>query len=212
MKNYSTTKHHGLMVMEDSKKLEQLDKKLKKLEKDFKIREVDITFKEEKLHFKQIRSSRDAYAFIRDVMFKDMEIQEHMIVLFMDHSNTITGYYRHSKGTINSTSVDIEVILAVAIKTLSKAMIVSHNHPSGNKKPSEADKRMTKQLKQAAAIFGISVLDHVIATADGYYSFADHGERSLSGLSGKASKKGLSGPSKPGDKLEYAAIYLATEL
>ena len=70
---------------------------------------------------------------------------------------------------------------------------------------------MTKQLKQAAQIFGISVLDHVIATADGYYSFADHGERSLSGLSGKASK-GLSGPSKPGDKLEYAAINLATEL
>ena len=100
------------MVMEDSKKLDTLDKKLKKLEKDFKIREVDITFKEEKLHFKQIRSSRDAYAFIRDVMFKDMEIQEHMIVLFMDHSNTITGYHRHSKGTINSTSVDIEVILA----------------------------------------------------------------------------------------------------
>ena len=212
MKNYSTTKHHGLMVMEDSKKLEELNKKLKKLEKDFKIREVDITFKEEKLHFKQVRSSADAYKFIRDVMFKDLEIQEHFIVLFMDHSNTITGYYRHTKGTINSTNVDIEVILAVAIKTLSKAMIVSHNHPSGNKRPSEADKRMTKQLKQAASIFGISLLDHIIATKDGHYSCADNGERSLSGLSGGKSKKGLSGPTTPGDKLEYAAINLATEL
>jgi hypothetical protein len=71
---------------------------------------------------------------------------------------------------------------------------------------------MTKQLKQAASIFGISLLDHIIATKDGHYSFADNGERSLSGLSGKASKKGLSGPSKPGDKLEYAALNLATEL
>ncbi|HAP69220.1 MAG TPA: DNA repair protein [Flavobacteriales bacterium] len=212
MKNYSTTKHHGLMVMEDSKKLDTLNKKLKKLEKDFKIREVDITFKEEKLHFKQVRSSADAYKFIRDVMFKDLEIQEHFIVLFMDHSNTITGYYRHTKGTINSTNVDIEVILAVAIKTLSKAMIVSHNHPSGQKRPSEADRRMTKQLKQAAQIFGISVLDHVIATKDGYYSFADHGEQSLNGLSGGKEKKGLAGPSKPGDKLEYSALNLATEL
>lgn len=212
MKNYSTTKHHGLMVMEDSKKLDTLNKKLKKLEKDFKIREVDITFKEEKLHYKQIRSSRDAYEFIRDVMFKDLEVQEHFIVLFMDHSNTITGYYRHSKGTINSTQVDIEVILAVAIKTLSKAMIVSHNHPSGQKRPSEADRRMTKQLKQAAQIFGISVLDHVIATKDGYYSFADHGEKSLNGLSGGKEKKGLAGPAKPGDNLEYAALNLATEL
>lgn len=212
MKKYNTTKHHGLMVMEDAKKIDTLDKKLKKLEKDFKIREVDITFKEEKLHFKQIRSSSDAYKFVRDVLFKDLEIQEHFIVLFMDHSNTITGYYRHTKGTINSTSVDIEVILAVAIKTLSKAMIVSHNHPSGNKNPSEADRRMTKQLKQAASIFGISVLDHIIATKDNYYSFADNGERSLSGLTGANSKKGLSGPITTGDKLEYAALNLATKL
>jgi DNA repair protein RadC len=211
MKKYDIPNHHGLMVMEDSKKLNELDKKLKKLEKDFKIREIDITFKEEKLAYKQVRSSHDAYAFIRDVMFKDLEIQEHMIVLFMDHSNTITGFYRHSKGTINSTSVDIEVILAVAIKTLSKAMIVSHNHPSGNLRPSEADKRMTKQLKQAAQIFGISVLDHIIATKDGYYSFADQGERSLRGLSGKDGKA-LSGTQKPGDNLEYAALNLATEL
>lgn len=212
MKQYSTTKHHGLMVMEDSKKLNELDKKLKKLEKDFKVREIDITFKEEKLQFKQIRSSNDAYAFVRDVMFKDLEIQEHLIVLFMDHNNNITGYYRHSKGTINSTIVDIEVILAVAIKTLSKAMIVSHNHPSGNKRPSEADKNMTAKLKQGAQVFGITLLDHIIATTDGYYSFADNGERSLNGLSGGKPKKGLSGPTTPGDKLEYAALNLATEL
>ncbi|HCD47954.1 MAG TPA: DNA repair protein [Cryomorphaceae bacterium] len=209
MKTYNTPKHHGLMVMENGKKLDELDKKLKKLEKDFKIREVDITFKEEKLQFKQIRSSRDAYRFIHDVLYKDIEIQEHFIVLFMDQSNTIIGYYRHSKGTINSTSVDVQVIIAVAIKTLSKSMIISHNHPSGNKTPSEADRRMTKQLKQAAQIFGISVLDHIVATKNDYYSFADNGERSLSGLPGAKAKRGLSGPQKPGDELEYAALNYA---
>ena len=93
MKNYSTTKHHGLMVMEDSKKLDTLNKKLKKLEKDFKIREVDITFKEEKIAFNQVRSSRDAYNFIKDVLFDGMEVQEHFVVLFLSQSNQIIGYY-----------------------------------------------------------------------------------------------------------------------
>ena len=106
------------MVMEDSKKLDTLDKKLKKLEKDFKIREW-ISHSKRRSCISSNSLLKDAYAFIR------IDVQrhgnpEHMIVLFMDHSNTITGYYRHSKGTINSTSVDIEVILAVAIKTLSK--------------------------------------------------------------------------------------------
>jgi DNA repair protein RadC len=59
-------------------------------------------------------------------------------------------------------------------------MIIAHNHPSGNKTPSEADRRMTKKLKEACALLEISILDHVICTADEYYSFADNGERSLS--------------------------------
>jgi DNA repair protein RadC len=210
MKKYTMPSHTGLMVMESTKSLEALDKKLSALRKDFEIREIDITFKEQKLHFRNVRSSRDAYEFIKDVIFEGMEIQEHFVVLFMDQSGAITGFYRHSKGTINSTQVDIQLVMAIAIKTLAKGMIISHNHPSGNKQPSEADRQMTKRLKQAATLFGISLLDHLVVTKDEFYSFADHGDSSLRGLSGKG--RGLGAAPKKGDELEYASLSLASEL
>jgi DNA repair protein RadC len=207
VKPYIIPKHHGTIVL-DGVDLNDLDAKMKTLQKEFTVREIDITFKEEKIAFNQVRSSKDAYQFIKDVLFEGMEIQEHFVVLFLSQSNQIIGYYRHSKGTINSTQVDIELVMAVAIKSLSKAMIVSHNHPSGNKEPSEADRTMTKRLKQAAALFDISVLDHVIVTNEDYYSFADSGERSLSGLPGRTFN-GLTGPANPGDELEFDALNYA---
>lgn len=180
MKRYNIPSHAGTIVL-DGVDLNELELQLSDIERDFKVREIDITFKEEKLYDNQVRQSSDAYKFIKDVIFDGMEIQEHFVVLYMNQANRITGYYKHSKGTINSTQVDIEIITAVAIKTLSKAMIISHNHPSGNTRPSEADRRMTKRLKEAASMFDISVLDHIICTADNYYSFADNSEGSLSG-------------------------------
>jgi DNA repair protein RadC len=209
MKTYHIPAHHGTIVL-DGVDLNDLEAKMRTLEKEFTVREIDITFKEEKIAFNKVSSSRDAYKFIKDVLFEGMEIQEHFVVLFLSQSNQIIGYYRHSKGTINSTQVDIELVMAVAIKTLSKAMILSHNHPSGNKNPSEADRRMTKKLKQAAALFDISVLDHVIATNDGYYSFADEGEQSLAGLS--TGPRALNGPNQPGDELEFDALNYAANL
>jgi len=209
MKTYHIPAHHGTIVL-DGVDLNDLEAKMRTLEKEFTVREIDITFKEEKIAFNKVSSSRDAYKFIKDVLFEGMEIQEHFVVLFLSQSNQIIGYYRHSKGTINSTQVDIELVMAVAIKTLSKAMILSHNHPSGNKNPSEADRRMTKKLKQAAALFDISVLDHVIATNNGYYSFADEGEQSLAGLS--TGPRTLNGPNLPGDELEFDALNYAANL
>lgn len=180
MNTYHIPRHSGTIVL-DGVDLKELELQLSDIERDFKVREIDITFKEEKFFDNQVRSSKDAYRFIKDVLFEGLEVQEHFVVLYMNQANRITGYYKHSKGTINSTQVDIQIITAVAIKTLSKAMIVSHNHPSGNTKPSEADRRMTRRLKQAAALFDISVLDHIICTTGSFYSFADNHEGSLSG-------------------------------
>lgn len=208
IKPYKIPSHHGTIVL-DGVDLNELDSKLKTLKKEFQVREIDITFKKEKIAYNRVGSSSDAYKFIKDVLYDGMEVQEHFVVLFMSQSNQIIGYYRHSKGTINSTQVDIELILAVAIKTLSKAMIVSHNHPSGNKNPSDADRRMTKKLKQAAAVFNISVLDHIIATSNDYYSFADSGERSLSGLDNTSD---LGCPEKPGYNLEFDSLNYAANL
>lgn len=181
MKYYQLKKGAGTFVL-NGHGMEELSEKLHEVKRDFVVREIDLTFSKEKLFSNQVRASTDAYKFIREVIFEGLEVQEHFIVLYMNHANRITGYYKHSKGTINSTQVDIQIIAAVALKTLSKAMIISHNHPSGNTEPSEADRRMTRRLRDAVKAFDIAVLDHIIATKNSYYSFADNNESSLGSL------------------------------
>jgi len=75
--------------------------------------------------------------------------------------------------------------VAVALKTLAKSVIISHNHPSGNLQPSEADRVLTKRIKEALKLFDVSLLDHIIVTREGYFSFAERGETSLKGTGSK---------------------------
>ncbi len=161
--------------------MKDLNKQIQDIEHEFRVKEIDLTFKEERLIFTSITSSKDAYKFVKEVIFDGVEIQEHFIVLYMNHGNKVIGYYKHTKGTINSTQVDVEMIVAVGIKTLAKSVILSHNHPSGNKEPSQSDRDLTKKVKQAFKVFDINVLDHIIATKNEYYSFADNSDSSLSG-------------------------------
>jgi len=177
------------MFVFDGAELKDLDKQIKDIEKDFRVKEVDLTFKEERLIYNTIKSSQDAYNFVKEIIGDGIEIQEHFIVLYMNHANKVIGYYRHTKGTINSTQVDIEMIVAVALKVLAKALILSHNHPSGNNQPSQQDKDLTKKIKAACKYFDIAVLDHIIATKNEYYSFADNADPSLSGAKEKEAGK-----------------------
>jgi DNA repair protein RadC len=177
------------MFVFDGAELKDLDKQIKDIEKDFRVKEVDLTFKEERLIYNTIKSSQDAYNFVKEIIGDGIEIQEHFIVLYMNHANKVIGYYRHTKGTINSTQVDIEMIVAVALKVLAKALILSHNHPSGNVNPSKQDQELTKKIKAACKYFDIAVLDHIIATKNEYHSFADNADPSLSGAKEKDSGK-----------------------
>lgn len=94
----------------------------------------------------------------------------------MNNGNKVKGIYELSKGGITGVSVDLRLLFAVVLKSLSVGIILCHNHPSGTLKPSEADKDITKKIKAAAKLLDISVLDHIIITPDGeYYSFADNG-------------------------------------
>jgi len=127
-----------------------------------------------------IRSSRDAYKEFRSYYGADIHHKEAFLIMFMNQANHIICIDTDTIGTINQTTVEITSILRKALAIGCKSMIIAHNHPSGNKTPSEADRRMTKRLKQACDLLEISILDHVICTADEYYSFADNGERSLS--------------------------------
>ncbi|WP_306551061.1 JAB domain-containing protein [Daejeonella sp.] len=80
-----------------------------------------------------------------------------------------------SKGGITGTIADVRLILSVALKTLASGLILAHNHPSGNLKPSEADKQITSKIRQAAKLLDIELLDHIIISSEGYYSFTDDG-------------------------------------
>lgn len=171
----------------DKDSYDELEKQLDELNAELNVREIEVTFTGERLFFGNVTSSHDAFQFIRDTILKGIEVQEHFVALYLSQANKIIGYYHHSTGTINSTPVDIEIVAAVALKTLAKAVIISHNHPSGNLKPSEADRMLTKRMKEALKLFDIALLDHVIVTREGYYSFADEGDRSLSGVEGKHS-------------------------
>lgn len=104
-----------------------------------------------------------------------IEMQEQVIVLYLNRANKVIGYYRHSTGGVNSTIMDVKLIVSTALKSLSSGIIIAHNHPSGNLKPSEQDIAITNTIKKAVAAVDVSLLDHIIITKDGYYSFADEG-------------------------------------
>lgn len=131
----------------------------------------------------KISSSKDVADFIRNLYEEDsIEVQEVFYVLYLNRRNKIKGYYKHTVGSISETIVDLRIILAAAIKSLSTSIIIAHNHPSGNNKPSDGDIHITKKIREAAKLMDIVLLDSIIITTDNYYSFADEGR--LQGLSG----------------------------
>jgi len=181
--NYKQPKIQPQMVF-DKSTYQDLETQIDELDAEFKIREIEVTFNKEAYFFGQVTSSSDVTNFIRERILKGIEIQEHFIALYLNQANKIIGYYHHSTGTINATMVDTEIVAAVALKTLAKSVIISHNHPSGNLQPSEADRTMTKRIKEALKLFDVMLIDHIIVTKSGYYSFAERDERSLNGIEG----------------------------
>ena len=93
----------------------------------------------------------------------------------MNNSNETTGYFKISQGGITWTLVDIRIVAKYAIENLATGVILAHNHPSGELMPSEADRQITKKIKDALKMFDIQVMDHLILTEQSYYSFADEG-------------------------------------
>lgn len=103
-------------------------------------------------------------------------LQECFKVLLLNNSNKVKGIYQLSQGGITGTLVDIRILFAVILKTLSVAIILTHNHPSGTLQPSSPDKQLTQKIKKAAELLDIKLLDHLIITPNGsYYSFSDEG-------------------------------------
>ena len=142
-----------------------------------KVNEIRISYKEKIAQSPAIKSSADAGKLLFETWDKNtIEVQESFKVLLLNNSNKIKGIYQLSTGGITGTLVDIRILFAVILKSLSVAVILSHCHPSGKLIPSEADKQLTQKIKNAAAFFDVKVLDHLIIVPNGeYYSFADEG-------------------------------------
>jgi DNA repair protein RadC len=97
-------------------------------------------------------------------------------VLFLNQANKVKNFRIMSRGGITGTVVDPRIILKQALDEGATSIVLSHNHPSGNLHPSSADKALTQKIKIAASYFDIKVIDHIIVSDEGHYSFADAGE------------------------------------
>jgi DNA repair protein RadC len=105
----------------------------------------------------------------------EIELKEYFFMILLNRANKVIGYYKLSEGGISGTVVDLRLAFGTALKGLASGIIITHNHPSGNLSPSEEDKRLTKKFVEAGKLLDIAVLDHLIVTNNGYYSFADEG-------------------------------------
>jgi DNA repair protein RadC len=120
-----------------------------------------------------VTSSSDVAAYLQ-ILLKDYR-REVFAVLFLNRANKINHFEIVSEGGITGTVADPRIILKKALEEDAVSIILCHNHPSGSLKPSKSDEELTFKIKEAAKYFDIKVLDHLIVSEDGYYSFADEG-------------------------------------
>lgn len=118
-----------------------------------------------------IQSSKNAYDIMHPIL-ADLRHEE-IWILLLSKSSKVIRKHQVNMGGISTTVVDIRLIMKEALESLASAMILCHNHPSGNKEPSVEDDMITAQLKDAGKIMNIELLDHIIVCDDCYYSYKD---------------------------------------
>ena len=141
------------------------------------IANLELKAKKTPSNFQKVKITSSNYAFqiIKQFYFDDIDIFESFFILCLNRNNQTIAYAKISQGGVAGTVVDIKLIAKYAIDCLASAVILAHNHPSGNLKPSNEDLAITKKVKEGLKILDISVLDHLILTSDGYLSFGDEG-------------------------------------
>lgn len=143
-----------------------------------RVAEVELVYKTKVKPSQRpkIGTVKDCYELLKQLWNENtIEMQEEFKVMLLNRGNKVIGVYEASSGGLTGTVADPRLILAAAIKSLAVSIILSHNHPSGNLKPSRADEELTQKIKVAASYHDIRVIDHIIITSEGYYSFADEG-------------------------------------
>lgn len=138
------------------------------------ISEIKVSYSNDSANKVKITNSKTAYDLVLSHWSDStIEYQEEVKLLLLNRANIVLGIHELSKGGTTGCIVDIKMVLAIALKCNAHGIIVIHNHPSGNLKPSEADKSLTSKLKKACEIVDVNMLDHLIISKDEYYSFSD---------------------------------------
>ena len=134
------------------------------------IKKISLKLSKSKYQRKQINSSQDAADYIRQFYHNNIELYESCFLLLLDQSNTTVGYAKISQGGIAGTVVDIKIICKYVIDSLAQGVIIAHNHPTGNLKPSQDDRVLTEKLASSLKLMDSKLRDHIIITKEGHYS------------------------------------------
>ena len=146
---------------------------------DFMGAEVQLSYRNTVPYKKrtQITNAKEAYKVLLKIHNDDtIDYTASFRVIYLNQSNHVLGCRTISEGGLTSTQSDVRTILQGALLTNAVAIILAHNHPSGNVKPRTEDINTTAKITKAAKLLDISVLDHIIYTRENCYSFADDGE------------------------------------
>jgi len=145
---------------------------------NLKVAEVKLSYKTtvKASDRPQINSSIDVYKVLRENWnFEIIEFIEEFKIIILNRANRVLGIVPISVGGTAGTVADPKVIFVSALKCNSASIILVHNHPSGNLKPSQADLELTRKLKSAGQFLDLPIIEHIILTKDAYFSFADEG-------------------------------------
>lgn len=140
------------------------------------VSEIKISYNPNFTENYRIENSKQTYELMLNGWDENtLQMQEEVKLLLLNRNNRVLGVFQLAKGGLTGCVVDVRIILSIALKTLATGLILVHNHPSGNLKPSKADLDITKKLKNSCDLLDISLLDHLIITKQDYFSFAENG-------------------------------------
>ena len=140
------------------------------------VNEIKLSYSRKGNCERAICSSVDVVDVFREHFDADeMDYRESFFALYLNQANKVLGIKKISECGISSTLVDVRIVMQAALLTNASGIIIAHNHPSGNLKPSGSDIKMTAQIKNACKIMNMNLLDHIILTSDSSTSFADAG-------------------------------------
>lgn len=148
------------------------------MESQYKVCEVKLTYKSKikASEREKILSAENAYKILLSVFDSEtIQYKEFFKVILMNRANKVLGVCHILEGGLNETSADIRIIMQAVILGNASAIILAHNHPSGNIQPSMQDDQVTKRVKEIAKLIGINLLDHLIITDETYYSYSENG-------------------------------------